>query len=417
MTTTTNGHQSAENPALPPDLQRRVDEATAATQEANARAAEAAARSAETKADSDATTARIAELKSFVPDVGPATKSTLDVKDATPMWNSLLTYAALEKIGASVADRILSALPEAAGTSILVTGDADLSTSDATYEEVTTGLEQLERAAEALCADLERPKETPRAERMAPAAAIQLAAAAVPAVLSIFSTESTLSTGATESSDLAAAAPIAGALHGRGISVVHDGFRLIPGGGVFNRLTNVERDRSRLATWQLTLSDHKSGIDKQLAELRAAKDPNEHRIAELTEEATDNATRLGEIKNILTAIDTFLASVRAIPKGATHSPLTTAALHEELHGEKRRFGYVLLVKAHAGQSQGEITHHPFLRWIVDDKFSTSADISVTYMLIETKSSSLIIAGTVTGVVLAHGSIGERPTVDEPVILM
>src|SRR6476646_1929900 len=111
MTTTTDGQQSAQHPALPPDLQRRVDEATAATQEANARTAEAAARSAETKADSDATTARLAEIKSLVPDVGAATKSTLDIKDAAPMWNSLLTYAALEQIGARVAERVVSAVP------------------------------------------------------------------------------------------------------------------------------------------------------------------------------------------------------------------------------------------------------------------------------------------------------------------
>src|SRR5436190_8009950 len=369
MTTTTNGQQTAEQPPLPADLQRRVDEATASTKEANARAAEAAARSAEIKANSDATAARLTEIKSFVPDVGSATKSKLDIKDATPMWNSLLTYAALDRIGAKVADRVVSALPEGATTSILVTGDADLASSDATYDDVKTGLKQLERAAKSLLADLEPPEEPePHAEFIAPALAVQLAAAALPAVLSVFSTESTLSTAATQASDLAAAAPVAGALHKKGISVVHDGFRLLPEGGVFNQLANVEKERARLATWQLKLSDNKAGTDARLTELKAEKPRDERRIAELTQESSTDATRLGQIKDVLTAIDTFLAGLRAVPKGGSHSPLTTAALHEELHGEKPRFGHVLLVKTHAGQSQQEISHHPFISWILHDKF-------------------------------------------------
>jgi hypothetical protein len=397
---------------LPEPLKRRKDEAEVAKAEADTRKAEADADKAEVEAEKAAAAADRERLTALVPDLTKVKESTLDVKDTTPMWGTFLTFAAVKKVGAAVADDVLATRPEAEDWRVLITDEAELATSDAAHQEVTTGLEQLKTAADALLEDITK--------LVAPVVAAL--ATALPGVLSLFSSRRTVSTAATAASDLAAAAAVADALRRPEVVVVHDDFRLIPENGdkgkpgekgVYTMLAEVADRRQKLVAKKLEFSDAKSTAEVELAKAKAAEPPDDGAIANLTKEVRDAATRLGLVDSVITAIDTFIAAIRVVPAGATRSWLTTAALRDALHDQEPRFTHVLLLKAQAGQAQQQLDNRPFF---FKDRFSTVADTSITYALIETAQSTIVASGTVTGTASARGNIGERPTVDTRMVV-
>ncbi|HET8651219.1 MAG TPA: hypothetical protein VFM13_01480 [Gaiellaceae bacterium] len=402
---------------LPEPLKRRQDEAEVAKAEADARKAEADADKAKVEAEKAAAAADRERLTALVPDLAKVKESTLDVKDTTPMWGTFLTFAAVRKVGAAVADVVLATRPEAGDWRVLITDEAELATSDAVHQEVTTGLEQLKTAAEGILEQLKTAADEKEATKLVGPVVASLASA-LPGVLSLFSSRRTVSTAATAASDLAAAAAVADALRRPPeVVVVHDDFRLFPENGekgVYAILAEVADLHQKLVAKKLEFSDAKSTAEVELAKAKAAEHPDEAAIAKLTKDVRDAATRLGLVDSVITAIDTFAAAIRVVPAGATRSSLTTAALRDALHDQKSRFHFthVLLLKAQAGQAQQQLDNRPFF---FKDRFSTVADTSMTYALIETAQSTIVASGTVTGTASARGNIGEPPTVDRVVI--
>jgi hypothetical protein len=444
-----DGHGEGQPHKLADHLQELVDRATVAQAQAAARTAEATARSAEATADADTVVARLALAKSFVPDLSAVKPSTLDVKPSTPSFGSLLTFAALTKIAGRVAEEVHAALPRPEDVSaVLVTSDLDLATADATYVEVDTGLVHVLEATRQLLHDLEHPQEPATDDKRpldltrrppgkavgaiagavtglaaaaiagGPAAPLVLAgeavAAALPGLLSLLGTDRTLLAGTIDASDTATTAAVAGALKKGHASlvVVHDDFRLLPDQGLLLRANELAAGRVQLTTWELTLTNAKSAADRQLAELQAAKPPDAGKIAAAAEASTRAAAGLLLVKTLGTTIDAFTAAIHAVPAGAKRSSFATAVLHGDLHGEKRRFSHVVFAKANAGETDEEISHRRLEFW-KDNTFSSVADITVTYLLLETARSSIVAAGNVTGAVHAHGNVGGKPKVAPP----
>jgi hypothetical protein len=235
-------------------------------------------------------------------------------------------------------------------------------------------------------------------------------------------------------SDLAAAAAVCGAIKARegmkAAALVHDDFRLTPKGHVSELLTAVSAKRQQLIAKKLVLSDRKLEFDAKLSlakaaeaaaekavadagskatkEQRVALDNAQREVAEATRGSTGAAIKIGLIESVVAAVDSFTSAIRVIPAGGRRSPLATAALFDRLHCEDSQsspdgcFTHMLLVKSQSGQAQQLVDNQPF--WF-EDKFSTVVDLSVTYMLIESKSSSLLAAGTVTGTAKAFGKVG------------
>jgi hypothetical protein len=397
---------------LSDEHQLRKDEAEVAK-------AEAEARSAATKADREAADARAAQLAGLVPDLSKVERNSLEVKDGPAMLSSALTYRALQIAAASVQ----KALAAHGVQRVLVTSEPDLASADAGYRDITSGLDALDAAAVTLLpVTQEQQPEKPGGDEVAIAVAAQVAAtvvAAIPAVLSLFSTQRTVRTAPVTVTDLAAATAVAGAIRSATATVVvHDDFRLAHGNVVYAKATAVDGRRQQLVAQKITLADQKS-VDAALltiaqADLKHATEttPDDQgkitaardEVKRLTVAVHHSSVRIGQIESLVTAIDTFTTAVRTVPAGAARSALAAAALHEQLRGDNK-FGHVLLIKAEAGQAQ-QVTENRMLR---DDRFSTFVDANLMYMLIETEGSSVVAAGTVSGTATARGKIGEPPT--------
>lgn len=391
-------------PALPDDLQRRKNQADVAKAEAGARQAEASARKTQIEADKEAAAAVREQISALVPDLSTVKESTLEAEDGTPMWGTFLTFEALPWVGDRVATIVLESVGDQVDNwRVLVTTDPDLASADAAYEDVMSGLDQLITTSERLLADV-------HIEFDFVTGGLALAAA-LPGLLSMVSARRTITTAATAANDLAAAAAVMRRLRIRApsLALVYDDFRLVPHGRVHDKVAAVGDLRVGLVERKVTLSDEKSKTDAALAEAKAAKRPDAKKIAELTRQSTDAATRLGLIDSAMVAIDTVLAGIRTIPAGATRSLLATTALHEALHSEDGppRFTHVLLIKGEAGQARESLDNRPL--WL-EDKFFAIADASITYLLIETADSTIVQSGTVTRLASASGATDGPPVV-------
>ena len=424
-------------------------QAAAAKARADARAAEAAAQKAEqeledhnapaaakqreaeaqqktAEAEKAAAAARQARFAALIPDLSAVKESTLEAKDGPPLWSSFLLGAAV----AAAADAVAAKLEPLQGASsrVLITCDSDLACADATYQDTKAGLDELMTAAENLL-QLLRPKArerglTPIDTALEAAGAV---ASAVPAVLSLLSAHRTLSTATATASDLAAVAAIAAALKAKesAASLVHDEFRLVPRGGLYERVGEVGAKRHELLALKIDLTDKKDELTAELGAakaehdtLRKADQPTpeqaekirdvQQRIAQIQQHLANSELRLSLVESLLQTIDSFTAAIRAVPAGARRSALASAALHEELHAGTDGYSHVLLIKTQNGQAQQVLANQPL--WM-RDKFSIAVDTSITYLLIETERSHLVAAGTETGVASAHGDIGDRPTFD------
>lgn len=356
----------------------------------DARVADAVRREKIAKADQAAAAARREQLSALLPDLSKVKDSVLTRKDGPPIAGVPLTFGALKKVAEAIARCITDALGVGSTSArVLLTADADLATADGVYRDVSTGIMELEAAADRL---LSPP--TARAAVVAPAmveATIGVLAGAVPAVLSLLSGQRTLSTAPVTLSDLAATAAVAGALRskaGPGMALVHQDFRLVPDTGVYAAAARLQAKRQELGA----------------AKARAEAEPAPGAAAQ---------ARIGQLAGLCAAIDTFTAAIRAVPEGARRSALATAALCEQLHhdgaaGGAGRFSHVVLVKGQEGQSQELVDNRPL--WF-KDRFSTTVDVSVTYLLLECGGSTILAAGTETATATAYGQVGEAAKIN------
>lgn len=315
------------------------------------------------KARSEAETAGIAlekeRLNTLLPDLSKVDRGSLESSKSSdpPLFGSVLAQRALGVVAKEVADLAIKAIGNGE-MRVLITGDPELALSDALYRDVMTALEQLIDAADSalksttptstharLAFDpeqslLERDPARPLVAGLA-GTAVSAVAAALPAVLSLFSAHRTISSATQSASDLAGAAAVAGALLNAkpaDLTVTHDDFRLLPDGPVYKRLGELSDRRASLAARKLELEDS----DPKNAKLTTAP-----------------------IASMISGIDAFIASLTATPKGATRSPLATAALREQLHpqqdtpqGDPKPFTHVLLVKSEGGSAQQVIDDRP-----------------------------------------------------------
>jgi hypothetical protein len=407
------------------EQQIKDHDSPAAAQQRNA---EAKAKVAQ--ADKDAADARRAQLAALIPDLSKVTDSTLDVKEAAPLWSTFLVGRAVALAGRAVAAKVRGD----GARRILITSDTDLASADAIYADVKAGLDQLASAAVNILRTTAPPvpvKEGEPEEKLLPALPLGVDAAgavagAIPAVLSLLSAHRTVTTAAATATDLSTVAAVAGALMAQEQptdKVTHDDFRLVPIGAIYRQVEVVSNQRQTLVARKIELDDAKSDLEAKLTTSKDALDelqkiktkpPNyeqqvaeaDKKIAGLQEDLSRMQLREGLVDSLLTAIDAFMTTVRT-SAGSSRSPLAAAALHEPLH-DQNGFTHVLLVKAQPGEAQELIDKQPL--WI-RDKYSTAVDIAITYMLIEIASSTVVVAGTETATCSAHGKIGEDLTLN------
>jgi hypothetical protein len=418
-------------------------------------------------AEKEAAAARQDQLTALIPDLSKVKGSTLDVANEGPtIGGTSLTFGALGDAAEMIAEDVQTTLglkgllksgatPKGAGTDqlpkeawILVTSEPDLATSDGLYQEVANGLEQLDVACgEALRADDEQPE---GAFAIA-APAIAVAAGALPHLISLLSAERAVRTATVTLTDIAASAAVAGALRARTprLHVFHDDFRLVHDGRIYGGVSRLSASRRDLVARRILVSDEKTTAESKLPaakddEARLAKDVEDASkspakapdelvqklvrakllVGSLTKGVADAAVRMATIESLISSIDAFNSAIRVVPTGGRRTPLSTAALHELLHGNAIELtggpeaqqtrplasgiSHVLLVKGQAGTAQQMTENRPL--W-ARDKFSAIVDVSVTYILIQTTDSQVLDADTVTATATAHGDIGAKPTID------
>ncbi|MGV8977232.1 MAG: hypothetical protein ACOH17_04240 [Cellulomonas sp.] len=337
---------------------------------------EAEARSAIAKADKETADSKLGQASALLPDLSKVSLGETTMTGDQPLFGSALAARALEAASHLVADKVRAVLRSAA---VLVTTETELATSDAQYEEVTSGLVALAEAADAVLAA------PPNGENllgvtMGPAAVGGALATAVPAVLSLLSARRSIQTKSVSGDDAAAAMSVSGALVGtepRG-TVVHDDFRTLAAGELHTDLAAV-RDRRR------KLDALPSGGDDQ------------------------QASRKASASALVTVIDAYLTSISVVPDGGKRSPLVTAMLREVLHGDNG-IQYALLVKGRGGDAGQLINDRPL--WF-NDKFSTIASMSVSYLLVDTSTGGVVAGGTESATCAVHGKIGDDFRLDPP----
>jgi hypothetical protein len=336
------------------------------------------------------------QVANLIPDFKDVERGTLEDKSEKPLFEAALAQRALASTASAVANRARGRLDPSGGYRVLVTSDTELVVSDGTYHDVVAGLSELSEAAEeALREPVVAEEETapPGEVREMAVPAISAVAAAVPALLGVFSAKRTLKSADIQKNDLAGATAVAGALATAGEigTIVHDDFRLLPTDGVYRKHADLVTLRRRLAALKLVLEDEK------------AQTPDTDKQAH-----SRIAVRLGLVDSVSSAIDTFNASIVAVPEGSKRSPLAMAAARERLHAadenDAEAFTHVLLVKSEGGSAHQTVDDKPFL---MKDKVSIFASMSINWLLIRTDMSSVVDGGTVGGSATAHGKIGDR----------
>ena len=480
--------------SLPPDLLAREQAAQVATDEANAR-------KAATDAGTSALTLAQTKYKSLVPDLtGVATNAVTD-KSSGVAFSGLVTYSALNHAAEIIASRVSAALSEPGRTgraAILLTTQSDLLTNDLLAKTVASGLDQLVDFADQVLAG---PKPTGHlADGPATAGTLHVeiftgatasallgglgtelggglgaaggaaavaglgpiglgaaAAAAVPSIISLFSSTTTVKDHTEDISDLATTSSVLAAVAERldSFTVVHEDFRLAPEKSrIRETYQQLSDKRVALAFQQEHVAAAKAKADLDLARAQqkqdAAKKPQpssgaaaQHaesppgaaaeqagppsgdsdladQVAAAQAASAQAAATLALISGAITSIDAFTTAVNATAAG-TRSPLALASLNELLHegasasdtsasdtstsASDSGFGYVLMVKGLGGQSE-EYTKD---RHIGFDTYTTLADASVAFMLYDVTARKVIKSGIANGVSSVHGHLGHPPT--------
>ena len=256
---------------LPPPLLARSQLAQVATDEANARKAAA-------DADNSALTLAQSKYRSLVPDLTGVNTNAIVDKSADVAFAGKVTYAALGKAAAEVANRLSPALiSDKSACTILVTSQSDLLTNDLMRTSVRDGLADLitfinkvlerteqDGAGQPAPADgsgaaglrgLPSPQPAVAAAAVPAAAGLGLAAAgaaalgpfgiaaaalaAVPSIVSLFSATTTVKSQSETISDLAVTTAMVAAVSEHGelghCVAVHEDFRFAPASSVIRQ--------------------------------------------------------------------------------------------------------------------------------------------------------------------------------------
>jgi hypothetical protein len=401
-----NGDQTAQHAA-----ETRTAEANAKAAEANTKTAEANAKAAEVDAEkkrreedeaatpaakalreaerakaaaqasNDTLTAQRSEVASLIPDFSKVERGKLE-PGSQPLFGGTLAQAALKKASGALVGRLASAIPAEHGSQVrlLITSDASLVDSDATYRQVLAGTKWLNESSKALLQALEPPDPAETVHALAVVGVLGALAAAVPGVLSLFSAHRAITSSVVEPGDLAAAAAVAGEFRAQQPSweILHDEIRILSG---------------------------QTRIEAELRELNEQR----QKLATLKLNATAGSPQAAQLDAALQAVDAFVTGITAIPTAGTHSPLMTAMLRDELHPPEGSAGrYVLVVKSQGGSAQGVTDDKPL--WL-KDKFSTVAALSLTYFMLSSSSPGLLAAGILTGTATGTGTIGNEMKVE------
>lgn len=343
------------------------------------------------EAEKAVATAQREQMAALVPDFKDVERGTVENKSEKPMFEAVLGQRALSNAARNVATVVRTCLDPAEGKRVLVTDDAELTVSDATYQDVHASLDQLTEAAQEALGESEGGAEaTAEGEGFAPPlAAMSAVAGAIPALLGVFSARRTLTSGEVVKDDLAAAAAVAGvilAIDGTAPALVHDDFRLLATDGV------TATKHAALVTLRRRLGMLQVELEGQQAETPASDKAALKMLS----------VRLGRITTACSAIDQFTAAAVAVPQGANRSPLSIAAARDQLH--TGHFSHVLLVKAAGGSVHQTLDDKPFM---FKDRVSILAAASITWMLIEASTNSIMAADTAGGTATAHGKVGDR----------
>jgi hypothetical protein len=448
---------------LPPDLLARDQAAQVATDEANARKAAA-------DASTSALTLAQTQYKSLVPDLTGVSANAVTDKSAGVAFSGLVTYSALNHAAEMIASRVSAVLggPGHVGRpTILVTSQSDLLSNDLLAKTVATSLNQLVAFADQVLAEPETadqppaepqasddiahrkiagpelaglPIVPPGAELSAGAGApvglglvgggpVGLAAAVaagVPAIISLFSSTTTVKDHAEDITDLATTTSVVAAVADKldGFTVVHEDFRLAPQASqIRTAYQQLAEKRAALAIRQeaMQATKNKADLEQKQAEqkqdaAKKASPPTDDpgltvQVARALQTSADAAAELTLISGTIASIDAFNTAVNATAAG-TRSPLALASLNELLHqdaasgdSDSDAIGYVLSVKGLSGQSE-EYTKD---RHVSFDTYTTLADAAVAFMLYDLAARKIIKSGIANGVSSVHGRLGHPPT--------
>lgn len=427
------------------DARKKVADAELA--EANAEKARQDARSAQTKADKDQREEREASsgfAASLVPDLSKVDIGKTEAKGDTTLLGGAVSYYALKAAARRAAEEVKVALPDQAR--VLVTTKADLASSDDVYCAVTSQLASLKEAAATVMALAARPdptantggevREPGASERSllvagtAVTAAAKVASAAIPSLLKLTTANRTITGQPVAADDLAAAAAVVGYFaHRPDRQLVLDDFRPLPRTTLLHDVDALRSSRAALANlrepWAQDLSDAtrvRAAAEDQLklcnaqilAALIAKQDPaaliseRDIHTRDRDDRAADEgvaAAHVGQIDAVAAAIDAFLTYLDAVPAGQERSALGSAALRAQLHAGPAAFTHVLLVKAQAGTINQLINDRPFF---FADTFSSTAAMSITYLLIDL-DGSILRSNVIPGVATLTGKVGDAIT--------
>jgi hypothetical protein len=448
---------------LPPALLAR-------NQEAQVLADEAKARKAAADAATSALTLAQTRYKALVPDLtGVATNAVTD-KSAGVAFSGLVTHSALNHAAKVIANRIATVLTspdQGRQPVILITSQTDLLTSDLLSSTVEACLCQLVEFADQVLFEPRQPvfRDERRAELarsgiaaqavknllgppllleqatsvgvaapsgvsaagalaaagLGPIGLAAAAAAAVPSIISLFSSTTTVKDHTADITDLATTTSVLAAVADKldGYTLVHEDFRLAPVTSVIREEYGQLADRrARLIFRQARVQAIKNETDLFVSRTQAEQDaarkaqplrPDDLLLAEQIAAAQLNsencAALLSVISGAITSIDAFTTAVNATAAGA-RSPLAIASLNELLHrGGADAISYVLSVRGLGGQSE-EYTKD---RHVGFDTYTTLADASVSFMLYDVAARKVIKSGIANGVSSVHGRLGKPPT--------
>jgi hypothetical protein len=335
------------------------------------------------QAEKSLTDSSLGQFASAVPDLSKVNTGLATVDAGTQLFGSALALQALVQAGRDAAADIAARIPDK-GKYVLVTTEADLASTDAMYAQVEDGLQQLLQAALALTAPavIESVPETAGASATAHresivAAGVGIAAAALPAVVSLFSANRKISGASVSADDLQAVIGVAAAMARQQppLKVLMDDFRTVDRTGrISDLLDKVNAERLALAG----------------------------RKAELTGSASPaDGPSLALVSQVTSAIDAFLASILAVPGGATRSAYTSAILRERLHDGS--IDCVVLVKGVGGSTAQVVNDRPL--WF-KDKFTTIASAGLSWLLVAAADGAVVAGGSKVSTLEITGTIGE-----------
>jgi len=427
---------------------------------------EAKAQQATADAQTSALTLAQTKYKSLVPDLTSVATNTVDDKSAGVAFSGLVTYSALHHAAEIVASRISAVLPAPADgrpATILVTSQSDLLTNDLLSSTVADSVHQLLNFTGAVLAEPETPAAgtasppppgaathpdaktyidaltaatAGAAAALAGGAAVTAAGlgpiglgaaavAAIPSIISLFSSTTTVKDHAEDITDLATTAAVVSAVAQQfgSYTVVHDDFRLAPEESPLrNDYRQLMDNRTALVFKLEQVQKIKNDADFVLSRAQQDKDAAgqakppravdtnlDAQVPQATKDSADAAAALSVISGAITSIDAFTAAVNATAVG-TRSPLAVAVLSELLRGDGKdgggagRIGHVLSVKGLGGESV-EYTKD---RHIGIDTYTTLADAPVAFMLYDLTAQRIISSGIANGVSSVHGHLGKPP---------